>query len=89
MKKENRFTDDQIQSMIEIGYGSRSIRKLRVSPKRIARIERGEEGKPDINGYENSITEEFENIAITNFPIITYIEDDSDYSDDSESSYSE
>ena len=40
MKKENRFTDDQIQSMIEIGYGSRSIRKFRVSPKRVARIER-------------------------------------------------
>ena len=44
MKKKDRFSDSQIKQMLLEGLSSRKIRKFGVSPKRIARIRRGEIG---------------------------------------------
>lgn len=46
MKKQDRYSDKQIKQMLNNGYNSNQIRKLKVSPKRITRISNGIEGKP-------------------------------------------
>lgn len=41
-----RYTDAQIENMLLKGYKSRQLRAIGISPKRIARISRGEKGNP-------------------------------------------
>ena len=52
--KKVRDHDQQIKDMLISGYTSRKLRALHISPKRIARISRGEEGKPP--GAQTKIT---------------------------------
>ena len=40
--KKVRYHDDQIKEMLNVGFGSRTLRQCHISPKRIARISRGE-----------------------------------------------
>lgn len=41
-----RYTDSQIENMLCKGFTSRQLRTIGISPKRIARISRGEKGNP-------------------------------------------
>lgn len=43
--KKVRYHDFQIKDMLNAGIGSRTLRQCHISPKRIARISRGEAGR--------------------------------------------